>query len=266
MRPAPGGSRLRVSLGQARCSHLNLATHGHLVRCHTWLATSEAWGNLGLGSWRQREAAAPRGEGSKPFLKLNWIHYSKLKALYERNCPASGADDADAWTQQFHDRVWCLLARYEALQGHGYQAALGGRVFDALLRRLDVSFECFASPLNCRYERFCSAFADTDGPFGSAGSFFDFSPANGSFEANPPFVPEFMLAFAKRAAHLLEAATGPLSFTVVVPTWEQIPAWQELTQSPWRRGQVLTFEAEDHVYCDGAQVRRHPHSLTNQTQ
>jgi len=33
-----------------------------------------------------------------------------------------------------------------------------------------VGFECFASPMNRRHARFCSAFADTDAPFGSSGS------------------------------------------------------------------------------------------------
>jgi hypothetical protein len=50
------------------------------------------------------------------------------------------------------------------------------QVFDVLLRRFDCRTECFASPLNCRYGRFCSAFYDTDGAFGSLGSFFDFHP------------------------------------------------------------------------------------------
>lgn len=69
---------------------------------------------------------------------------------------------------------------------------------------LGVNFECFASPLNCRYDRFCSAFADVDFPFGSIGSFFHFSPTDGSFEANPPFVPDVILAAVRHAEALLE--------------------------------------------------------------
>eukprot|EP00976_Prorocentrum_cordatum_P002653 51553-Prorocentrum_minimum.AAC.3 len=38
--------------------------------------------------------------------------------------------------------------------------------------------------------RLCLHFADTDGVFGSVGSFFKFLPRRGSFQANPPFVPE----------------------------------------------------------------------------
>jgi phosphorylated CTD-interacting factor 1 len=39
-----------------------------------------------------------------------------------------------------------------------------------------VEAEGFASPLNCRWLRYCSAFPDTDAPFGSLGSFFGFRP------------------------------------------------------------------------------------------
>ena len=39
------------------------------------------------------------------------------------------------------------------------------------------------------FERFCSAFADVDAPFGSCGDFFSARFAEGSYEANPPFVP-----------------------------------------------------------------------------
>ncbi|CAN0172925.1 unnamed protein product [Phaeothamnion confervicola] len=39
--------------------------------------------------------------------------------------------------------------------------------------------ECFASPLNCRYSSFCSAFKDVDSRFGSIGSFFEFHPNEG---------------------------------------------------------------------------------------
>ena len=47
---------------------------------------------------------------------------------------------------------------------------------------LGVTCECFASPFNCRFPRYCSAFPEIEGEFGSLGSFFDFSPTCGSFE------------------------------------------------------------------------------------
>jgi hypothetical protein len=93
--------------------------------------------------------------------------------------------------------AFCCLARYHALQGGDakggrMQAALPAPVFELLRHELGVSLELFASPLNCRYDRFCSAFADCDHAFGSLGSVFDFRPAEGVYEANPPFEPSLV--------------------------------------------------------------------------
>ena len=58
--------------------------------------------------------------------------------------------------------------------------------------------------LNCRYDRFFSAFPDLEGAFGSLGSFFGATfPEEGSFEANPPFVPEMMTLMATKLETLL---------------------------------------------------------------
>ena len=80
--------------------------------------------------------------------------------------------------------------------------------------------ECFASPLNCYAERYCSAFGEAEHQFGSLGSFFDLDPRSGTFEANPPFVPELMNAMVDRIHALLaDPKRGPLSFLVVIPAW-----------------------------------------------
>jgi hypothetical protein len=50
--------------------------------------------------------------------------------MYVRQLPDDVAFDRDA----FHVAVWCVLARYAALQGHGYQAALPNAGFDVLVR------------------------------------------------------------------------------------------------------------------------------------
>ena len=56
--------------------------------------------------------------------------------------------------------MWALLTTYDALHGHGYQAALPGKGFDVLQSMLGVTCECFASPFNCRFPRYCSAFPE----------------------------------------------------------------------------------------------------------
>ncbi|MEE6520082.1 hypothetical protein FKM82_017879 [Ascaphus truei] len=80
-------------------------------------------------------------------------------------------------------------AQYE---GSGLQGALPVQVFQALHRLFGVTSECFASPLNCYFKQYCSAFPDTDGYFGSRGPCLSFFPVSGSFEANPPFSEELM--------------------------------------------------------------------------
>jgi hypothetical protein len=123
--------------------------------------------------------------------------------------------------------VFCLLVRYNAFAGGravganptggGFQGAIHGRCFAALLRHFDCRMECFASPLNCRYRRFCSAFPDLDGHFGSLGSFFKFFPEEGCFEANPPFEPKLVEAMAAHMERLLRQSSRPLCFIVIIP-------------------------------------------------
>ena len=146
-------------------------------------------------------------------------------------------------------------AARQALEGHGYQAAVGEHAFRWLAARLGVEAECFASPLNCHLPRYCSAFPDTDAAFGSLGSFFRFRPAAGSFQANPPFVPRLLDRAGAHMHALLAAAAGPMSFAVVVPGWLEDPGWRRLQASPYRRRLVLLSRA-DHGFVDGAQHQR----------
>ncbi len=98
--------------------------------------------------------------------------------------------DADPRPAAFYEDLFLLLARYAALEGKGWQAAVPQSVLPALRAHFGVSVECFSSPLNCYLPWYCSLFPDVDAPFGSCGSFFDWAPTCGSFEANPPFVPQ----------------------------------------------------------------------------
>lgn len=93
------------------------------------------------------------------------------------------------------DKILIILQRY------GVQAAVHSEVLDVLNEHFGTCMECFASPLNCRWPRFCSLFIDTDAPFGSLGSFFEFQPSRGSFEANPPFDKDCV---TRMAAHMLK--------------------------------------------------------------
>jgi hypothetical protein len=183
------------------------------------------------------------GDAPKPFFSLNQGHYEKLQKLFKPEHVKDGG---------FDDAVYRLLCRYSLLGGHGSQAALSEHGFSVLASKLGVQMECFASPLNCHFPQYCSAFADTDQPFGSSGTFFDFYPTEGSFEANPPFVPEVMSEMVKHMESLLRAAPGALSFAVIVPSWPEVVAWKRLQKSKWRYA-GFTVAAADHGFCNGAQ-------------
>ena len=188
------------------------------------------------------------GCNSKHILKLNTAHYRKLRELFllvnrsTDKCtmtaacsnlnmdPSSkdfnsltfgGAEGTDIGqdevTRAFHAGLYSMLARYNALLGHGMQCALPEHVFETLHDHVQTNFECFASPLNCRYSSYCSAFPDTDAIFGSKGSFFDFFPTAGSYEVNPPFIESIMAEAVNHAHNLLSASTDAISFVFIVP-------------------------------------------------
>ena len=139
-------------------------------------------------------------------------------------------------------------------EGTGLQGALPVHVFEALHKLFGVSFECFASPLNCYFKQYCSAFLDTDGYFGSRGPCLDFFPISGSFEANPPFCEELMDAMVSHFEKLLESSSEPLSFIVFIPEWRDppTPALTRMEQSKFKRHQLI-LTAFDHEYRSGSQ-------------
>ncbi|KAK9529661.1 hypothetical protein VZT92_013740 [Zoarces viviparus] len=191
-----------------------------------------------------------RGE----MVKVNRGHFSKLELLYRYSC----IDDPRF--EKFLTRVWCLLKRYQVMfgsgtnEGTGLQGALPVPVFEALIRQFGVSFECFASPLNCYFKQFGSAFPDIDGFFGSRGPFLSFRPVSGSFEANPPFCEELMDTMVAHFEELLDKSSEPLSFIVFVPEWRDpvTPALTRMEASRFLRHQ-LNVTAFEHEYRSGSQ-------------
>ncbi|PNI59784.1 PCIF1 isoform 1, partial [Pan troglodytes] len=187
-------------------------------------------------------------------VKVSRNYFSKLWLLYRYSC----IDDSAF--ERFLPRVWCLLRRYQMMfgvglyEGTGLQGSLPVHVFEALHRLFGVSFECFASPLNCYFRQYCSAFPDTDGYFGSRGPCLDFAPLSGSFEANPPFCEELMDAMVSHFERLLESSPEPLSFIVFIPEWREppTPALTRMEQSRFKRHQLI-LPAFEHEYRSGSQ-------------
>ena len=249
--------------GQNRTVRVNPATVPAAESAQQWQREHEQKQQPMLG-WDGKAMLQIR-YGSTSVL-VNQCHWDKLATMLRLELGEEAAAEP-AESGLFKERVLCLLIRYNSLQGGGvhgggFQAAIPDRVFDSLLRHFDVCFECFASPLNSRYPHFCSAFPDTDAPFGSVGSFFNFEPREGCFEANPPFVPNLMLKMAEHMHTLLVRADGdaeddglgeqPLCFIVIIPSWDTAMGWRALNESPFL-SHHLRLGQKEHGYTEGAQ-------------
>ncbi|EEC09879.1 phosphorylated CTD-interacting factor, putative, partial [Ixodes scapularis] len=139
-------------------------------------------------------------------------------------------------------------------EGHGTQNSLPVSVFECLHKHFGVTFEGFASPLNCYFRQYCSAFPDTDSFFGSRGSILKFFPVAGSFEVNPPFSEELMDATVNHLERLLTESQESLSFIVFFPDFrDPVPvALTKLEASRYKREQLL-IPAYDHEFRHGFQ-------------
>eukprot|EP01089_Gocevia_fonbrunei_P013886 TRINITY_DN3664_c0_g1_i1.p1 TRINITY_DN3664_c0_g1~~TRINITY_DN3664_c0_g1_i1.p1 ORF type:complete len:549 (+),score=65.82 TRINITY_DN3664_c0_g1_i1:38-1684(+) len=199
------------------------------------------------------ESCVIKFEDDRREISIN--HYKKLLKLYELN---SAEEDADL--EHFADRLYILLRRYETFFGPEggvtFHAAAPEAVFECLVENFSVCQENFASPLNCYFKRFNSAFADTDVYFGSCGSFFDYTPEEGSFETGPPYTEEVMHNMALRLEILLEQSTLPLSFVVFVPNWQEPPSpgLVVMDESQWKRA-CFVIAGREHKYVMGDQHR-----------
>ena len=176
-------------------------------------------------------------------VRINNQFFNKLEQLYRYGC----ADDRKF--DYFLTRCYMLIKRYNAyfgnvsqFEGAQNQGALPVPVLECLNKQFGVTVECFASPFNCYFRQYCSAFSDIDSYFGSRGPLLDFKPHCGSFEANPPFCEELMDSVIGHFERLLEDSTEPLSFIVFLPEWRDPapPALLKLEASRWKRKQVST--------------------------
>lgn len=145
-------------------------------------------------------------------------HFTKLVALLQAQ-QTQALDPV-----QSNIAIFCMLVRYGTLFGDdavsaNMHAALPARHFQLLNINLGVAHECFASPLNCYFPRFNSAFHDTDAPFGSQGTFFEFRPKTGSYEVGPPYVEHVVDRVFGHVEVLLLATELPLSFVVFTADW-----------------------------------------------
>lgn len=193
--------------------------------------------------------------GSDVVFRLHIVRYFELKHMFQIQIHNMRFTE-----EKFAKSLWLVLRRYQTYfglnpgEGMGMQGAIPRDVFQELKQSFGVSFECFASPLNCCFTQYCSAFHDTDMAFGSHGSFFDFYPTHGSFEVNPPFCEELMDYMLRHMEILLQNNVEPLSFIVIAPDWNTPPSRsvEEIWKSRFQR-LVLILSPEEHSYLPGGQ-------------
>ncbi|KAL9651821.1 hypothetical protein ABK040_000169 [Willaertia magna] len=211
---------------------------------------------------------------------INSSHYEKLKKQFNLRLSLISSSNLQQLEQIFLKPkvndiclfdyfLFCMLIRYSAMfgiserkfEGAGLHAACPVEVFEVLNENLEVQMESFASPLNCYFGQFCSAFGDIDFWFGSIGSFFECYPLKGSFEANPPFSEELMQFMVSHMEYLLDRSSSisiktcesqPLTFVIVVPNWMDADSLQSLCKSPYLTKEIV-LGAQDHCYINGFQ-------------
>lgn len=202
---------------------------------------------------------------------LRRTHYDKLRMLWLHHY-RDHYRDADRDHHHHHvdniidAHIFIMMVRYMSLfgdissrEGTGFQGAVPKAAFDIMTDKFDVGLECFASPLNCHYAHFCSAFVDTDFVFGSIGSFFDHTFVAGSLEANPPFTIELMQDMVDHITKCLQssmstmtASSSMLTFIIVIPAWTDSKPNDDLRASPWMVSHNV-LKAYEHKYISGEQ-------------
>jgi phosphorylated CTD-interacting factor 1 len=211
-----------------------------------------------VSSTEQKSAMKVTLTHGKTRLEVNVETLNKLRALHGRLAfPKSARGDE----RRFLNDAFCVLARYAAAQGAHHkagtmQASAPTAVFDVLKKTFGVEAELCASPVNCRFRNFGSAFLDVDRHFGSFGSVFAFKPKRGSFQANPPFDSAFIGRLVKRFETLLRDTNEPLSFVLIVPYWPTEACWKNLTSSPFKRKPLLRLKKNKHGYVAGSSATR----------
>lgn len=197
----------------------------------------------------EAEVALEAGEVvvGRVHMQIRDDYRAKLLTLYKLFGNAKG--------EGFETALAALLLRYDPFGGGSYQCSLPPIVFEALRFDFGVFMECFASPFNAHFPRYCSAFDDTDFAFGSLGSFFSFRPTEGSFESHPPPVPHLVEAMVQHMEDVLLMTKKPLSFVVILSAQgEESPLFALVKASRYCKHHLI-LQAHHHSFTVGKEHR-----------
>ena len=122
------------------------------------------------------EAIGKEKETKKPVASVQEPLVQKAGRIPKKRKRTQTSEEHTARPPHFLSHVYSMLLRYDDLSGEaGQHGAIPPQVFD-VLRKWGCAHECCATPFNATLDSYGSPFLDTDGVFGSAGSFFAFEP------------------------------------------------------------------------------------------
>lgn len=114
---------------------------------------------------------------------------------------------------------FCILYRYNLFDADNQQLAIDLNFKYDLFKYFGVNIELFGSAINRVFKNFCSLFYDLERYFGSLGNFFNITPQQGLYMANPPYDELLMENMAKHLISALEKTKLPLGFIITIPVW-----------------------------------------------
>lgn len=118
-------------------------------------------------------------------------------------------------------RIFRLIVRYENMEfERNNQGASPKKIFE-ILEKSGCEMELFAAPQYSYFNKFCSAYYDTDKYFGSRGSFMNFFPKNGIYQGAPINSNYFLNSILKHIVDILRDADN-ICFILFLPDWDDL--------------------------------------------
>ena len=145
------------------------------------------------------------------YLLIPVNEYEKLKSFYHDK------------PEKMDELITIIIYRYQLLGSNNHQLGVKPDIMHKMKKDYNLSYECFASSINCTFNHYCSVYYDVERFFGSFGSFFNLTPISGTFGLNPPYQKEIIeTSIIKALGHLEDADKegSVLTFIITIPIWD----------------------------------------------
>jgi hypothetical protein len=122
------------------------------------------------------------------------------------------------------DYIWSIIFRYQLLSSNNHQLGILPSIINNMQVDYNLSFECFASSINCTLKNYCSIYYDLEHLFGSHGNFFNKNFIEGVYTFNPPYQKNIIdKGYIKINYHLDLAHKNDkeLTFILTIPVWDK---------------------------------------------